>query len=326
VLVKAAGTASLATLINVLGRYGGSSAATRQVVDWLLEHFYLVVPDDKDAMEQARELERWQQAGWWGAAGYHFLTYGYPFEQYGAYGRSEEDTRRMRAYSRAQPDLERARSLGATALATEELPRPTADLIRPDGDGAGFSITADYLTSAMLNALLAILACPVGEAYPPWPNAAKVMLKTSPSGGCRHPTEVYCLVSAVSEVVDGWHHVDCLDCRLEMVSRVVDPDEQLRQILPGAHVPDGSWALLVYTSVFERNRYRYREPRTFRTVHMDVGHVMITCEYLTQVLGLRSAQFLHPVTAAAIEALQLDRLVEAPMAATLLWADPRNDR
>jgi hypothetical protein len=39
---------------------------------------------------------------------------------------------------------------------------------------------------------------------------------------------------------------------------------------------------IVLTSVFERNMYRYREPRTFRTFHMDVGHILATIEMLGQ--------------------------------------------
>lgn len=50
-------------------------------------------------------------------------------------------------------------------------------------------------------------------------------------------------------------------------------------------------ALIVVTAVFARNMYRYREPRTFRTVFMDVGHLLGTFEMVASALGVRS--FIH---------------------------------
>ena len=50
-------------------------------------------------------------------------------------------------------------------------------------------------------------------------------------------------------------------------------------------------ALVVVTAVFGRNMYRYREPRTFRTVFMDTGHLLGTFEMVASALGLQS--FIH---------------------------------
>lgn len=316
-LVKAATPITRKQLIDALDGYGQSATAAARLVGWLIEHAYLVTSDERGALAMGHELRRWRQAGWGGAGTYHFATYAYLFEHYGPGGKSAEDMRRMRAYSRVQADRERAISLGARNGSVRQLPRPTAELIGT-GDAPG-------LTAGTLSVLLTLLGCPVGEAYPPWPGAAKVMLKTTPSGGCRHPTEIYVLSSAIDDVADGWHHVDALGCRLEEVRRAADPDGQLKRALPEAFVPGGSWALIVYTSVFARNRYRYREPRTFRTIHMDVGHLMTTCAYLARALSMASLPFSHPAVGALAEMLELDQLIEAPIAATLLCEDPRDD-
>lgn len=46
-------------------------------------------------------------------------------------------------------------------------------------------------------------------------------------------------------------------------------------------------AIVMVTCVFERNMYRYREPRTFRTVHMDAGHLAETFELACAANGIR---------------------------------------
>jgi len=46
-------------------------------------------------------------------------------------------------------------------------------------------------------------------------------------------------------------------------------------------------AVVILTSVFERNMFRYREPRTFRTILLDIGHVVFTLELACAALGLQ---------------------------------------
>lgn len=46
-------------------------------------------------------------------------------------------------------------------------------------------------------------------------------------------------------------------------------------------------AIIGIFTVFERNMYRYREPRTYRSVHLDAGHILGTVELLSRELGFR---------------------------------------
>ncbi len=61
-------------------------------------------------------------------------------------------------------------------------------------------------------------------------------------------------------------------------------------------------ALVVVTGVFARNMYRYREPRTLRTVFMDAGHLIGTLEMAAARVGVRSFVH-HAVNDRAVEDL-----------------------
>lgn len=45
-------------------------------------------------------------------------------------------------------------------------------------------------------------------------------------------------------------------------------------------------AVFVLTTHFQRNMYRYREPRTFRTLYLDAGHLGGLIESLCEAQGL----------------------------------------
>ncbi len=64
--------------------------------------------------------------------------------------------------------------------------------------------------------------------------------------------------------------------------------------------------------------YRYREPRTFRTVSIDVGHLVATLELTARALGLRAARQ-YDVRHETIEAaLSLQATVEGSMCCVLV--------
>ncbi len=86
--------------------------------------------------------------------------------------------------------------------------------------------------------------------------------RTSPSGGARHPTECFVLLGHRKMLAYyNWY---------EDVFRV-DPTESAEKERVWEEAP---LATVYLGSRVERNMYRYRESRTFRTIHMDVGHIL----------------------------------------------------
>ncbi|MBM0236171.1 hypothetical protein JNW88_01785 [Micromonospora sp. ATA32] len=125
------------------------------------------------------------------------------------------------------------------------------------------------------------------------------------------------ITSGLPGLGDGAYQIASVDGVLDSVDSVSTPPVEWLDVL-GLTAPAGPWAVVLYSSFFERNRYRYREPRTFRTVHMDVGHLMTTCEFLGRANGWRVEQIQHLNGPAVAAHLRVDRYVECPISATLL--------
>lgn len=302
-----------------LSAIGSPPATISRIVDWLLSEGYLVDPAfDQEAVRSEGWLLDWSENNWRAAAWYHARTYGYPFEFYEVNGRSAEDARRMTSYNREQPDTKRAKGPIVGATVRYPLPGPTAD----QSDVAvrtilGSEVAPSGIDHTRLLGLLALLTRPIRTARMPFPGAAEVLRKTSPSGGSRHPTEFYLVASGIGGVIDGVYQVAAVDGELDSVeASSLSCGGWLSQLHLGATTDP--WALVIYTSMFERNRYRYREPRTFRTVHMDVGHLMTTCESLARANGWTVHQVQHLDGVALAAQLSLDPYVECPIAATFI--------
>jgi SagB-type dehydrogenase family enzyme len=175
------------------------------------------------------------------------------------------------------------------------------------------------LQRGSLGDLLSLISRPVRTDGMPYKGAAPLLRKTSPSGGSRHPTEFYVIASGIPGLSDGAYQIAPVDGVLDSVDSVSTPPAEWLDLL-GLAAPARAWALILYSSLFERNRYRYREPRTFRTVHMDVGHLMTTCEFIGRANGWRVQQVQHLNGSAVAAHLGVDRYVECPISATLLSA------
>ena len=93
-----------------------------------------------------------------------------------------------------------------------------------------------------------------------------LILKINPSGGSRHPSEGYLINYSLDGTERGIFHIQ--SSPPEMVHLENDPN-----VIHFDKSPSFEGAILI-SSVFERNMFRYREPRTFRSVHLDVGHVL----------------------------------------------------
>lgn len=285
-------------------------------IDWLLEHEYLTETGDPDSLGARSWIESWAENGWEAAARYHARTYGYPFEFYGTDGSSAEDARRMVAYNAVSPDVDRAKKRLQDAEITRLLPSPSETLSESSFAKLDSLPPTDISEDSLLN-LLALLTRPIRTAGMPYAQAARLLRKTSPSGGSRHPTEFYVVSSGVSGLPDRTYQIASVDGGLDSLDAVtIQPSDWLQ--LLGLPDPGQPWAVVLYSSFFERNRYRYREPRTFRTVHMDVGHLMGTCELLARASGWEAVQVQHIDGRAVAAALNVNSYVECPMAATFL--------
>lgn len=100
----------------------------------------------------------------------------------------------------------------------------------------------------------------------------KVLMKTSPSGGSRHPIEVYPCVMNVEDVEPGIYHYSVKEHELEIVSRTNPRDRVSEMCGDQAWTADAS-VVLFYTAVIERPMWKYPTPRLYRFIMTDLGHL-----------------------------------------------------
>ncbi len=160
-----------------------------------------------------------------------------------------------------------------------------------------------------LSALLTVAARPTRpETHADIPLTGNVF-KTSPSGGARHPTELYVFARNVEGLERGTYHYDGFRHRLTPLDGKIDDDGLIALGGDQPWVGDAG-ALLIYTSVIERNQWKYPASRTYRVLLMDVGHLSQTVYLLATALGLNIT----------FTAALRDELVEE-----LLGCDPANE-
>jgi SagB-type dehydrogenase family enzyme len=107
------------------------------------------------------------------------------------------------------------------------------------------------------------------------PELGRLALKTSPSGGARHPIEVYLLALRVAGLPRGLYHYAADTHQLELVKKGASSG-QIASFLPGQEWYGSAGALMLMTAVFARTQWKYRSPRAYRAVLLEAGHLCQT--------------------------------------------------
>ncbi|MBX3022639.1 MAG: SagB/ThcOx family dehydrogenase [Bdellovibrionales bacterium] len=192
------------------------------------------------------------------AGDYHRATFDHPFMDYSPGGTGADLARqRMVKYSATAKDDKRFKEVrGEYEI---NLHSPSEIVLSKDGDF--LSRFHDVLSMTFL---------PIGSKSIPWSDVP-LLRRTSPSGGSRHPIEAYVHLADSS----------LFHCNIGrgVLTRIGSLEAKLQ-----------SGARVYLTCVFERNSYRYREPRTFRSVHMDAGHLAGTFDICAAACGLATRE------------------------------------
>jgi SagB-type dehydrogenase family enzyme len=109
--------------------------------------------------------------------------------------------------------------------------------------------------------------------------------KTSPSGGARHPIEVYLAVLRVNGLSPGLYHYNSRSHALERLHKRQMLDKAV-QYCAGNALVKKTGALFLMTAVFSRSMWKYRFARAYRVVLLDAGHLCQTLCLVATWLGL----------------------------------------
>lgn len=252
------------------------------------------------------DIKNWKASGWGDAAEYHFYTWDAPFLDYSKEGNGHEiDREKMRHFQKQQADTFRCKKYDKSK---KRIPLPSIK---------NLSVNEIECMSVKdrLKFLLACVFTKIGEKACHWTKIPLVR-RTSPSGGCRHPSEGYFAPSKYLKMEKGCYHVQIDPAELCLLNTQFDHSSLIAST---EEVNSCNYlGAIIISTIFERNMYRYREPRTFRTVHMDVGHILASINLLCGELGFRSTPYLQFGEENILNIIGASKLKEGIMAMLVL--------
>jgi SagB-type dehydrogenase family enzyme len=256
----------------------------------------------------------WSRFGWHEAAEYHTLSFDYPCIDYSEATAFIIDQTRMRGYQADEPDTDRFKLdyLGQPGIA---LPEPAADMSPVSARSLWVgSAPPEIVDLPALSTVISLSFGAIGSLVPRT-RSAPLLRRSSPSGGGRNPSEGYVIIRAVPGIEPGWYHITMRPFSLRKLDGLRTDEESIWRLFPETieRFPLTSKALVVITSMFERNMYRYREPRTFRTVHMDAGHIAGSLRIAARSVGLTAGIYYCDAATRIEETLGIDGMREGYM-------------
>jgi SagB-type dehydrogenase family enzyme len=130
--------------------------------------------------------------------------------------------------------------------------------------------------------------------------AGVATMRAHASGGGRHEQECYVGVRAADGVPPGLYHYDALGHALEQLRPGFDPARAADLCCGQWWVADAAVVIWV-TARFERLMWKYRHPRAYRVLHMNLGSLMQSFSTTATALGLA------PFVTAALRDRDTDR-------------------
>jgi len=264
------------------------AAAVRQLVD----HTLIVEERSAEATLCESVARTWRD--WLPHGAFHFGTKDAPFVPPARWARM------ARAFLAASPQPPLFKR-------NPRLPRTRLPRVRPVDDAftralVGRKTHREFSGEPMtLDALASLLHYTWGAmGFIESPNFGPLLHKTSPSGGARHPGEVYVAALDVTGLAQGLYHYSVKDHALERIRRGPMRQAVLRYTLGQTHV-GGACAVCFMTALLPRTMFKYRSPRAYRIVSLETGHLAQTFCLVATWLGLA------PFTTAAVADTAVER-------------------
>jgi SagB-type dehydrogenase family enzyme len=252
----------------------------------------LVLPV-KEAQEINRRCEIWNQIGGTNAGIYHEATRDYPFVDMSRKDAFLADNARMKNYEESGTAPSVYQSFNA--IQSVPLEKVTANFASYIGGDArhkikDLSLIFDFCFGERIK---------LEHAFDEQEFLQLESLrKAIPSGGGRHPTEVFITIFDQEQIglPPGLYHYNVQGNKLDLL-RGGELYEELHAVLGSIDQLDANGAgrpgaLMFFTSLCERAMWRYRDPRSWRAYLIDIGHVEFMCSQVCASLGY-SLKFSH---------------------------------
>ncbi|HVI43738.1 MAG TPA: SagB family peptide dehydrogenase [Chitinophaga sp.] len=100
----------------------------------------------------------------------------------------------------------------------------------------------------------------------------KRVIKTSPSGGARHPVELYAFVKNVESIEPAVYHYEVETNALTFVNHL-PARKQLLDFFSGQHWVSNAAVTFIFTAMVQRSMWKYDHSRAYRVLLLDCGHL-----------------------------------------------------
>jgi SagB-type dehydrogenase family enzyme len=257
----------------------------------LLSDGVLVETDDPIINNLSAVRAAWSHSSWDAAFYFNWATRNYKFLDYGEANALEVDASMMESYRLLDPMPSNfKRYPGDPIKFPASLPNSSAvslsRVVRLEKYNEPKSRSVAF---SDLGTVLFCAAGMIGEKT--WPGQGSFIRRTVPSGGARHPTEIYIANLGIPEIPVGVYHynvehhgldkLEKLDSLSELQTKIENAISDIRD-----RVRFRPQAVLILTSMLERSMWRYRDSRSYRVILIDVGHVMMNFRCCCESLGL----------------------------------------
>jgi SagB-type dehydrogenase family enzyme len=262
--------------ITHFARY--TQRSLRLALTHLVKHRLLLRKDSPEEIQDTRIAKEW--SAWLPEGSFHFLTKDAPYVD-----RSNWTLDRLKAVVPKTPQPKMLKTLkGAAKLSLPRRVFPDSEFIQVlIARKTHRQFSKEKLPLETVSQLLSLVWGVSGYLYSP--RFGKLLRKTSPSGGARHPGEVYLLALRVEGLSPGLYHYHPVHHNLSIISRNATP-EKAWLYCARQNFTKNAAALFLMTAMFQRTMWKYHFARAYRVVLLDAGHLCQTFCLVATWLGL----------------------------------------
>lgn len=112
----------------------------------------------------------------------------------------------------------------------------------------------------------------------------KRIIRTSPSGGARHPVELYAIVQNVRSVPAGIYHFEVETNSLRLINKSIQRSKVVKLFSGQDWVGDAPVSFIL-TGVLNRSMWKYDHSRAYKVLMLDAGHIGQTFHLVGTALG-----------------------------------------
>jgi SagB-type dehydrogenase family enzyme len=255
-----------------------SQRSVRSTLTQLVHYGLLLPKGSREATQDVRIAKEW--SNWLPDGSFHFSTKDAPYVD-----RSNWSLDRLKSVMPKTPQPK----IFKTVKGTKKTALPQR--VFPDSEFVRVLMTRkthrrfskQELPLEAVSQLLSLVWGVNGYLYSP--RFGKLLQKTSPSAGARHPGEVYLMALRIQGLSPGLYHYHPAHHRLETI-RADATREKAWLYCARQNFAKNAAALFLMTAVFRRTMWKYHLARAYRVVLLDAGHLCQTFCLVATWLGL----------------------------------------